>query len=200
MSTSDSGNKKNLSFSVYHPPKRAKKHENHPSTQPRHFQIENFFRIWNFFVDIFLNQNYNFIMKSLSGNQPWFNLTGQTVESATCQNGQEVVISMLLNSIHYYLDCAFIIHSAHEFRLAVFHRNNVLLDKRYTTLKGAKIAFHKIYRHQVCIEGVEARWEEYIPESSWIEKKMAILERNQTHQGIKVKVQEVTNGNLSAIS
>jgi hypothetical protein len=118
-------------------------------------------------------------MKNLNADQPWLKQVGYVVDSAEDDQDQQIMISMLLNAIHYYLDCAIIIHSAQQFRLAVFHRNTVLFDKPYTTLKGAKIAFHKIYRHQVCIEGVEARWDEYAPEYSWIEKKIAILEKSQ---------------------
>jgi len=88
-------------------------------------------------------------------------------------------ISMLLNAIHYFLDCAFIIPSHRQYRLLVFLSDNILLDQQYTSLKGAKIAFQKFYGHQACLEGIKARWDEYIPESWWIKKKMDILDRNE---------------------
>ena len=122
-------------------------------------------------------------MKNLSGEQPGLKQVGQRVEPAPCHQGQDTMISMLLNAIHYYLDCVMILHLGYQFRLLVFHRSSVLLDRQYTSLKGAKIAFHKIYRHQACIDSVKARWDEYVPECSWIEKKMAILERKDAQPG-----------------
>jgi hypothetical protein len=86
---------------------------------------------------------------------------------------------MLLNAIHYFLDCVFIIHAHRQYRLLVFMSDNILLDQQYTSLKGAKIAFQKFYGHQACTGSINARWDEYIPESWWIKKKMAILDRKE---------------------
>ena len=144
--------------------------------------------------------NYNFNMKNSRVGQSWLKRVGQAENSAGWDQEQETMISMLLNAIHYYLDCALVIHSARQFRLLVFHLDRVLLDKQYTTLKGAKIAFHKIYRHQACVDGVKARWDEYVPEGSWIEKKMAILERKKEKPVDEIRCRRFDNGNLSAIS
>ena len=139
-------------------------------------------------------------MKNSSGDQSWLRRVGQAEDSTGCELGQEAMISVLLNAIHYYLDCALVIPSSRQFRLLVFHLDRILLDKHYTTLKGAKIAFHKFYRHQACTEGVKARWDEYVPEGSWIEKKMAILERKEEKQGGEIRRRRFDNGSLSAIS
>ncbi|MGD2091395.1 MAG: hypothetical protein PVH61_34780 [Candidatus Aminicenantes bacterium] len=104
---------------------------------------------------------------------------GEWVKVPTGKNPQEIKISMLLNAIHYFLDCVFIIHSHKKYRLLVFMSDTILLDQQYTSLKGAKIAFQKFYGHQACLEGIKARWDEYMPESWWIKKKMEILHRNQ---------------------
>lgn len=100
-------------------------------------------------------------------------------KSLTVKTQKKTMISMLLNSIHYFLDCVVIIHTNDRYRLLVFHSDNILFDQQYTTLKGAKIAFHQIYKNQTCINSIKARWDEYFPEPNWIKKKMEILERKE---------------------
>ena len=109
-------------------------------------------------------------MKMIDNTKPMFN-------PYKPRKKQPPMISMLLNAVHFFLDCAFIIHAAGTYRLVVLHVNNVLLDKSYTSLKGAKIGFNKIYSRQACTENVNARWAEYTPNTTWMEKKAAILAR-----------------------
>jgi hypothetical protein len=116
-------------------------------------------------------------MKNSNYRQQQLKQSGKLFEIPTNKRNQEIEISMLMNAIHYFLDCVFIIHSFRQYRLLVFLSDNILLDQQYTSLKGAKIAFQKFYGHQACIEGIKARWDEYIPENSWIMKKMDLLAR-----------------------
>lgn len=115
-------------------------------------------------------------MKNINGEQPQLRQSGERLRVPFDKRNQEAEISMLLNAIHFFLDCVFIIHSHRQYRLLVFMSDNILLDQQYTSLKGAKIAFQKFYGHQTCLEGIKARWDEYIPESWWIKKKMQILD------------------------
>ena len=121
--------------------------------------------------------NYNFNMKNAIARQQQLKQSGELFNVPIDKRNQEIEISMLLNAIHYFLDCVFIIHAHRQYRLLVFMSDNILLDQQYTSLKGAKIAFQKFYGHQACIEGINARWDEYIPERWWIKKKMEILDR-----------------------
>lgn len=116
-------------------------------------------------------------MKNLNIKQHQLRPGGVPFRVPTDHRNRKIEISMLLNAIHYFLDCVFIIHSHRQYRLLVFQSDNILLDQQYTSLKGAKIAFQKFYRHQACLEGIQARWDKYIPESWWINKKMDILDR-----------------------
>lgn len=118
-------------------------------------------------------------MKNIDSRQPQLREGGELIKFPPGKRNQGIEISMLLNAIHYFLDCVFIIHSHRQYRLLVFLSDNILLDQQYTSLKGAKIAFQKFYGHQACIEGIKARWDEYIPESWWIKKKMEILDRKE---------------------
>ena len=146
------------------------------------FKNVKYFAFVNFFVDIFLNINYNFNMKNLNSRQQQLRQSGESLKVPIDKRNREIEISMLLNAIHYFLDCVFIIHSHRKYRLLVFLSDNILLDQQYTSLKGAKIAFQKFYGPQACIKGIKARWDEYIPESWWIKKKTEILDRKEYMQ------------------
>jgi hypothetical protein len=149
---------------------------------PDFFINAKYFRFVNFFVDIFTSVNYNFYMKNLNGKNRYLIQSGQLKRVPTVKNDQEIEISMLLNAIHYFLDCVFIIHSRSRYRLLAFLKGNILLDQQYTSVKGAKIAFQKFYGHQACLGGIKATWDEYIPESWWLKKKMEILDRKKYQQ------------------
>jgi hypothetical protein len=118
-------------------------------------------------------------MKNLISNQQHLGQNGELFKVPIDKRNQEIEISMLLNAIHYFLDCVFIIHSHRQYRLLVFLSDKILVDQQYTSLKGAKIAFQKFYGDKACLEGIKARWDEYIPESWWIKKKMEILDRKE---------------------
>ena len=121
--------------------------------------------------------NYNFCMKNLNGIQQHLGQNEERLKFLMDKRNQEIEISMLLNAIHYFLDCVFIIHSHRQYRLLVFLSDKILVDQQYTSLKGAKIAFQKFFGDKACLEGIKARWDEYIPESWWIKKKMEILDK-----------------------
>jgi hypothetical protein len=121
-------------------------------------------------------------MKNLISSQQHLGQNGELFKVPIDKRNQEIEISMLLNAIHYFLDCVFIIHSHRQYRLLVFLSDKILVDQQYTSLKGAKIAFQKFYGDKACLEGIKARWDEYIPESWWMKKKMEILDRKGYQQ------------------
>ncbi len=55
-------------------------------------------------------------------------------------------ISSLVNSIFYFLNYVIIIHETHGFRLIAIHGNEKKVDQVYPTLRGAKIAFSKMFK------------------------------------------------------
>ena len=67
-------------------------------------------------------------------------------------------ISLLTNSIYYFIECVFILRLHNRFRLVALHHGTVLTDECYRTLKGARIAFAKKYKKKAWDEQVKAEW------------------------------------------
>jgi hypothetical protein len=83
-------------------------------------------------------------------------------------------ISMLSNSIHFLLDCVFIIANRANYQLFVSHRGEILKNKRYLSLEDAKSDFEKLYMKNG-FEGVifKPEWSYfYKPESTWLESRL----------------------------
>jgi hypothetical protein len=53
--------------------------------------------------------------------------------------------SRLINSVQYFVEYAFIFKQGREFRLIVKNRGMVLVDRCYSTYKGARIAFLRLF-------------------------------------------------------
>lgn len=90
-------------------------------------------------------------------------------------------ISLLINSIYYFLKCVFIHHGEDNYRLVIFDfdRKEASLDQRYQSLEHAKMAFEKLYRRKACNESVKPDWSHpYDPDENWLGKKMKILEHS----------------------
>ena len=82
-------------------------------------------------------------------------------------------ISALINANFYYLQCAFIITSVDEYRLLVIRRNQVLWDKNYKSLRGAKIAFAHRFSDRVGDFFKKNQWSHhYDPENDWLMDKL----------------------------
>ena len=67
-------------------------------------------------------------------------------------------ISILKNSIYYFLGSVFIICQGSCYRLVVMSNGRLLVDESYKSAKGCKIAFSRFYRDKVWKEGVKPRW------------------------------------------
>jgi hypothetical protein len=82
-------------------------------------------------------------------------------------------ITVLENSIYYFLECVFIIIEEDRFRLVVAHQNQLLLNCVYNTLRGAKIAFSRMFLEKAWREDIKAEWTHpYPPELKWLKKKL----------------------------
>ncbi len=71
---------------------------------------------------------------------------------------EQYKISVLQNSLYYFLQHVFIITANDDSRLVVIHNNRLLTDCHYKTLKGARIAFQKKYQNKPWKNGVKAEW------------------------------------------
>ncbi len=81
-------------------------------------------------------------------------------------------ISILINSAYYFIECVYILILPGSCRLIVLHNGRVLTDRTYKTLKGARVAFTKMYKKKAWREGVKAEWSHlYDPEIKWLDEK-----------------------------
>jgi hypothetical protein len=82
-------------------------------------------------------------------------------------------ISLLENSIYYFLKTVLIDIQEERCRLVVVHQDLLLTDCSYKTLRGAKIAFARMYKQKAWKEGVKTAWTQpYHPEAEWLRKKL----------------------------
>lgn len=88
-------------------------------------------------------------------------------------------ISILVTSIYYFLDFAFIISDENNFRLVVIHNGQLLTDKTYKTVKGAKIAFFRIYGYKVWSEKIKPNWSDfYNPTAEWLNDQLKTIRQH----------------------
>lgn len=86
-------------------------------------------------------------------------------------------ISMLVNSVYYFIECVYILILHDHYRLVALHNGRVLTNKTYKTIRGAKIAFSKLYRKKVWKEEIKAEWSHfYDPDADWLEEKIKDIE------------------------
>jgi hypothetical protein len=71
-----------------------------------------------------------------------------------------------------------------KYRLVVLHHNNKLLyEAVYNTVRGARIAFSKLYHGKAWDEKVKATWTIfYRPDKPWLSKKLSHVDKEKkTH-------------------
>jgi hypothetical protein len=99
-------------------------------------------------------------------------------ENPIMKNGKKTSISLLINSIYYFLNCVFImeqteIEKSYRFRLIVIHNNRLIYDDYFKSIKGAKIAFQKRFCDRAWRENVKAEWRHVDdPDQPWLDEKL----------------------------
>jgi hypothetical protein len=80
-------------------------------------------------------------------------------------------ISMLTNAIYFFIQRALIIIGDQDYRLIVFGKDkDILVDKRYATARGARIAFMKRFGYKYFEGKPRAEWSfAYPPDTDWLE-------------------------------
>jgi hypothetical protein len=86
---------------------------------------------------------------------------------------------ILINPAYYFLECAYILFKKGYYRLVVLHNGRVLTYRNYRTLRGAKIAFQKIYKNKAWKEGVKASWNSPYPGNYDLEKEKDAIAANE---------------------
>ncbi len=89
------------------------------------------------------------------------------------KDAKPIEISSLFNAVEYFLETVFIMTVKDGYRLLVVHYNELLTDKIYKTVRGARCAFLKIYKQKAWRDGVKAHWSYFCPPvSRWVDKKL----------------------------
>jgi hypothetical protein len=84
------------------------------------------------------------------------------------KSGHPEEVCTLINSIFYFVGSVYITSIHGDYRLIAKHNGRVLFDRFYPTLRGAKIAFSKLFGHRSWRENVKAEWSDfYNVESNW---------------------------------
>jgi hypothetical protein len=99
---------------------------------------------------------------------------------------KDLKISRLLNSIQFYLECTFIVHVDKGYRLIILHSGKVLMDTRYNTLRGAKIAFTKYFGRRAWQEDIKPMWSHaYHPDEAWVKQHSDIITNYRAHHPVE---------------
>ena len=92
-------------------------------------------------------------------------------------SAEKPVVSRLINSVYYFIDCVYILKSENKYRLVALHYGRVLCDKYYPTIRGCRIAFEKLFKDKAWDETVKANWSGfYDPDKEWLDENQSCLE------------------------
>lgn len=106
-------------------------------------------------------------------------LDSKPVNPLEVPSRKEVKISRLLNSIQFYLECAFIAKEVKGCRLIIIHNGRVYMNTYYNTLRGAKIAFTKYFGRRAYQDDVKPAWShDYRPDDVWIDQQFEIIKKS----------------------
>ena len=120
-------------------------------------------------------RSYNLLL----GTEKKLELKQQPIRQET-KADEDFMISRLINSIYYFIDCVYIIQLKDKYRLVALHHRTVLCDKYYPTGRGCKIAFQKLFKDKAWKEEVKPDWTNfYDPDHKWLAKKQSRLEKRK---------------------
>jgi hydroxymethylpyrimidine pyrophosphatase-like HAD family hydrolase len=84
-------------------------------------------------------------------------------------------ITFMINSGRYLLNYVMVVFEDLGYRLVVNRSGDIITDKIYETLKGAKIAFLKFHHFLAHNEEVKPIWSHvYVPEEEWLREKLQL--------------------------
>ena len=90
----------------------------------------------------------------------------------------QLTIYRLQNSVQFYLECVFILVEEDNFQLVIIHSGNVLMDAKYGTLRGARIAFTKYFGQRARRDEAKPNWSHsYHPDDEWLQENFEILKK-----------------------
>jgi hypothetical protein len=93
---------------------------------------------------------------------------------------EDITISMLINSIYYFIECVFILRTQNKYRLVVLQHSRVLLDQDYPSERGCRIAFTRLFKDKAWDETIKPEWSRfYDPDKEWLEEKQRRMEKGK---------------------
>jgi hypothetical protein len=111
---------------------------------------------------------------------------------------EKVKIIRLKNSHMFSIRDVFVILHEDGFRLIALDDNSVYQDQIYNTLRGAKIAFSRIFKHKKIDSGeiFKTDWTDPYPvECSWLLPRIEQVEQHK-HEELKSKESENINNTM----
>jgi hypothetical protein len=91
----------------------------------------------------------------------------------TANANQEAKISILVNAVYYFLESVFVVINEDHCRLVIIQNQKLIVDQCYDSLRGAKIAFYRMYKDKCCVKGLKTEWSiSYSPDSRWLSEKL----------------------------
>lgn len=82
-------------------------------------------------------------------------------------------ISRMINSVFYFLKFVFILKEGNHYRLVVIEHRNKIIDLKYKSLKGAKIACIRRLRHRFNNREMKPVWSFLYPaDEKWLKDKL----------------------------
>lgn len=87
---------------------------------------------------------------------------------------EEKRISILINSIFYFLHWVIIIEEDQQFRLVVIIGKEIILDYTYNSTRAARIAFSRYFKNYYYKDGPRVNeWSHfYTPDNTWLKDKL----------------------------
>jgi len=121
-------------------------------------------------------RSYNLLL----GTEKKLELKLQPIRQET-NAAEDFMISMLINSVYYFIDCVYILRSTGKYRLVALHQSTVLHDQYYPSDDECKIAFEKLFKEKAWKEEIQPDWSHfYDPDKKWLAKKQKRLETRNT--------------------
>jgi len=89
------------------------------------------------------------------------------------ESEKEKKIIIMVNSSRYLLDYVIVVFEEYGYRLLVNRKGEIITDKMYETLGGAKVAFLKFKHSMAFFDGDRPIWSHaYIPDKKWLGKRV----------------------------
>lgn len=102
----------------------------------------------------------------------------ETLILSRLEMGKSQKVSILANSYKYFVEHVLIILHDDCYRLLVIHKWQLLTDQCYKTLRGAKIAFSRLYNQKKWKKEVEPEWSDfYVPGVEYFDNKTNTIEK-----------------------